>query len=210
VNLPFYTVSRMLCRLLVRAIYGFEAIRPENVPATGPVIVACNHVSYLDPVVLGIGFRRPVTYLAKEAALRDPRPRAGHHGLGVYPLDREAGGVAAVRAALRALKDGRCVGIFPEGTRNLTGDVEGKGGAALLALSRVHRSCRRRSRVPAARGRSTASGSSTGEPIRVERKRKADGAIWRSGRLRSCVAFGRSRSRSVKNRRANVLNRQGG
>jgi 1-acyl-sn-glycerol-3-phosphate acyltransferase len=175
VNQPFYAFSRGLCKILIRAIYGFRSIRAENVPTTGPVIVACNHVSYLDPVVLGIGFLRPVTYLAKKELFAIPVLGPVIVGLGVYPLDREAGGVAAVRAALRALKDGRCVGIFPEGTRNLTGEVEGKGGAALLgALSGAPV-------VPAA-----ISGTRRarpfhpirvvyGEPIRVERKRKADG-----------------------------------
>jgi 1-acyl-sn-glycerol-3-phosphate acyltransferase len=175
VNLPFYVVSRALCRFLVGVIYGFRALRPENVPAAGAVIVACNHVSYLDPVVLGIGFRRPVTYLAKKELFAIPVLGPIITALGVYPLDREAGGVAAVRAALRALKDGRCVGIFPEGTRNLTGDVQGKGGAALLgALSGAPV-------VPAA-----ISGTRHarpfrpirviyGEPVHIERKRKADG-----------------------------------
>ena len=174
-NLPFYTFSRGLCRVVIRALYGFRAVASENVPATGAVIVACNHVSYLDPVVLGIGFLRPVTYLAKKELFAIPVLGPIITGLGVYPLDREAGGVAAVRAALRALKEGRCVGIFPEGTRNLTGDVQGKGGAALLgALSGAPV-------VPAA-----ISGTRHarpfhpirvvyGEPIRVERKRKADG-----------------------------------
>jgi 1-acyl-sn-glycerol-3-phosphate acyltransferase len=175
VNQPFYAFSRGLCKILTRAIYGFRSLNAENVPATGPVIVACNHVSYLDPVVLGIGFLRPVTYLAKKELFAIPVLGPIIVGLGVYPLDREAGGVAAVRAALRALKDGRCVGIFPEGTRNLTGEVQGKGGAALLgALSGAPV-------VPAA-----ISGTRRarpfhpirviyGEPIHVERKRKADG-----------------------------------
>ena len=174
-NRPFYAFSRGLCRVVIRALYGFRALQPGNVPATGAVIVACNHVSYLDPVVLGIGFTRPVTYLAKKELFAIPVLGPIIVGLGVYPLDREAGGVAAVRAALRALKDGRCVGIFPEGTRNLTGDVQGKGGAALLgALSGAPV-------VPAA-----ISGTRHarpfhpirviyGEPIIVERKRKADG-----------------------------------
>ncbi len=174
-NLPFYRVSRKICRLVIGLVYGFRAMAPKNVPATGPVIVACNHVSYLDPVVLGIGFQRPVTYLAKKELFAIPVLGPIIVGLGVYPLDREAGGVAAVRAALRALKDGRCVGIFPEGTRNLTGEVQGKGGAALLgALSGAPV-------VPAA-----ISGTRRarpfhrirvvyGEPIHVERKRKADG-----------------------------------
>jgi 1-acyl-sn-glycerol-3-phosphate acyltransferase len=175
VNLPFYRFSRGLCRVIIRALYGFRAIHPENVPAAGAVIVACNHVSYLDPVVLGIGFTRPVTYLAKKELFALPVLGPVIVGLGVYPLDREAGGVAAVRAALRALKEGRCVGIFPEGTRNLTGEVEGKGGAALLgALSGAPV-------VPAA-----ISGTRHarpfhpirviyGEPIIVKRQRKADG-----------------------------------
>jgi 1-acyl-sn-glycerol-3-phosphate acyltransferase len=175
VNVPFYTASRALCKFVISALYGFRSIAAENVPATGAVIVACNHVSYLDPVVLGIGFLRPVTYLAKKELFAIPVLGPIITGLGVYPLDRQAGGVAAVRAALRALKDGRCVGIFPEGTRNLTGQVEGKGGAALLgALSGAPV-------VPAA-----ISGTRHarpfqrirvvyGEPIHVERTRKADG-----------------------------------
>jgi len=175
VNRPFYTASRALCRLLIRAVYGFRADNAANVPGDGPVIVACNHVSYLDPVVLGIGFRRPVTYLAKKELFAIPILGTVITGLGVYPLDREAGGVAAVRAALRALKDGRCIGIFPEGTRNLSGAVQGKGGAALLA------SLSGAPVVPAA-----ISGTRHarpfhpirvvyGEPMHVERKRKADG-----------------------------------
>jgi 1-acyl-sn-glycerol-3-phosphate acyltransferase len=175
VNLAFYRVSRMICRGVVGAVYGFRSFDAANVPAGGPVIVACNHVSYLDPVVLGIGIRRPLTYLAKKELFAIPVLGPVITALGVYPLDREAGGVAAVRAALRALKEGRCVGIFPEGTRNLTGQVEGKGGAALLgALSGAPV-------VPAAisgtrRARPFHRISVVyGEPIQVERKRKADG-----------------------------------
>jgi 1-acyl-sn-glycerol-3-phosphate acyltransferase len=175
VNAPFYRFSRALCKLIVQLVYGFRSIDSRFVPASGAVIVACNHVSYLDPVVLGIGFRRPVTYLAKKQLFAIPVLGPIITALGVYPLDRDAGGVAAIRAAVRALKDGRCVGIFPEGTRNLTGDVEGKGGAALLgALSGApvvpaaisgtrHARPFRRIRVI------------YGEPITVERKRKADG-----------------------------------
>ncbi len=174
-NLPFYRFSRWLCLVAERLVYGFRALQSENVPATGAVIVACNHVSYLDPVVLGIGFGRPVTYLAKKELFAIPVLGPIITGLGVHPVDREAGGVAAVRAALRALKDGRCIGIFPEGTRNLTGDVEGKGGAALLgALSGAQV-------VPAAiTGTRHARPFHQirviyGEPLHVERKRKADG-----------------------------------
>lgn len=172
---PFYAFCRGLCKVVVRAVYGFRSIDAQNVPATGPVIVACNHVSYLDPVVLGIGFLRPVTYLAKKQLFEIPVLGPIIANLGAYPLDRDAGGAAALRAALRALKEGRCIGIFPEGGRNLDGRHEEKGGAALLgALSGAPV-------VPAAiAGTRHARPFHRvrviyGEPLLVERKRKADG-----------------------------------
>jgi 1-acyl-sn-glycerol-3-phosphate acyltransferase len=175
VNGRFYAFCRGLCKIVIRAVFGFRSIDSHNVPPAGAVIVACNHVSYLDPVVLGIGFLRPVTYLAKKQLFAIPVLGPIIAKLGAYPLDREAGGVAAVRAALRALKEGRCVGIFPEGTRNLTGNAEEKGGAALLgALSGAPV-------VPAAiAGTRKARPFHPirviyGEPVIVERKRKADG-----------------------------------
>jgi 1-acyl-sn-glycerol-3-phosphate acyltransferase len=171
----FYALSRGLCKIVVRAVYGFRSLESQHVPATGAVIVACNHVSYLDPVVLGIGFLRPVTYLAKKQLFEIPVLGPIIYALGAYPTDREAGGVAAVRAALRALKEGRCIGIFPEGGRNLDGQHEEKGGAALLAaLSGAPV-------VPAAiAGTRHPRPFRTirviyGEPLIVKRNRKADG-----------------------------------
>jgi len=175
VSQPFYAFCRGLCKVVVRAVFGFRSIDSHHVPETGPVIVACNHVSYLDPVVLGIGFLRPVTYLAKKQLFTIPVLGPIIAKLGAYPLDREAGGAAAIRAALRALKEGRCIGIFPEGGRNIDGQHEEKGGAALLgALSGVPV-------VPAAiAGTRHARPFHQvrviyGEPLIVERKRKADG-----------------------------------
>ena len=116
-----------------------------------------------------------MTYLAKKELFALPILGPIITRLGAYPLDREAGGVAAIRAALRVLKDGRCVGIFPEGTRNIRGDAPQKGGAALLAaLSGAPvvpaaivgtRGAKRLERIRVVYG----------EPMRIERQRKADG-----------------------------------
>lgn len=171
----FYTFARRVCLVLLRVVWRLRVIHPERVPATGAVILACNHVSYLDPPILGAALRRPVTYLAKKELFAIPVLGPVIRALGAYPLDREAGGAAAIRVALRVLKEGRCVGIFPEGTRNLDGTAPEKGGAALLgALSGA-------TVVPAA-----ISGSRDakrlhritiiyGEPLTVTRQRKADG-----------------------------------
>jgi len=130
----FYFFAKGLCWIVFRLLWRFQVAGGiENVPATGPVIVACNHVSYLDPVALGIALQRPLTYLAKKQLFEIPVLGPIITALGAYPLDREAGGLTALRSAVRVLKEGRCVGIFPEGTRNLNGSAEEKGGAALLA-----------------------------------------------------------------------------
>lgn len=170
-----YRFARFICWVILRAVWRMKSYGAENVPADGPVIVAANHVSYLDPVVLGCGIKRPLTYLAKKELFSIPVLGPLITGLGAYPLDRQVGGVAAVRAALRVLKEGRCVGIFPEGTRNLDGGAPEKGGAALLA------SLSGATLVPAAiMGTRDARRLRQirvvyGEPLRIVRDRKADG-----------------------------------
>jgi 1-acyl-sn-glycerol-3-phosphate acyltransferase len=130
---PFYRAARALCKLVCLVLWRFRAVGVENVPRSGPLIVASNHLSYLDPVALGVGLPRMLTYLAKKQLFDIPVLGSIIRWCGAYPLDRDAGGVAAVRVALRVLKDGRAVGIFPEGTRNLKGSAGEKGGAAFLA-----------------------------------------------------------------------------
>ncbi len=171
---PFYRFARGLSRIVFIVLWRFRAIGAANVPPTGPVIVACNHVSYLDPVALGVGLPRMLTYLAKKQLFDIPLLGPIIRGCGAYPLDRDAGGVAAIRAALRVLKDGRCIGIFPEGTRNRSGTAPEKGGAAFLAaLSGAPV-------VPAAvAGTKDAKRFAQirvvyGEPLQIERNRKAD------------------------------------
>lgn len=132
-NPPLYAFARGVCKLVFVLLWRLRVDGREHVPATGPLIVACNHISYLDPAALGSALPRPVTYLAKKELFAIPVLGPLIRRLGAYPLDREAGGVAAVRAAMRVLKEGRCVGIFPEGTRNTSGTAQEKGGAALLA-----------------------------------------------------------------------------
>ncbi|HTD35602.1 MAG TPA: lysophospholipid acyltransferase family protein, partial [Candidatus Elarobacter sp.] len=98
-----------------------------------------------------------------------------------FPVDRQAGGTAALRAALRMLKEGRCVGIFPEGGRNVTGTNEEKAGAAFLAAA---------SGVPVVPAAIVGTRKLRpfgrvsvvfGEPIIVSRERQSDGAAVEKG-----------------------------
>jgi 1-acyl-sn-glycerol-3-phosphate acyltransferase len=104
-----------------------------NVPAAGPVIVACNHVSYFDPPLLGTACPRRIRYMAKAELFRMPGLGPAITAFGAYPVDREGTPMAAVRRSVEVLRRGDVIGIFPEGRRNLDGSVQPHEGVALLA-----------------------------------------------------------------------------
>ncbi len=130
---PLYAVCRFASWTLLRTIWRFRTIDAHLVPRDGPLIVACNHVSYLDPPALGVAAPRQIAYMAKTELFAIPVLGALIDGLGAFPVDRSRGDVAAIKAAAKVLERGAALGIFPEGTRNLKGDVRPQMGVALLA-----------------------------------------------------------------------------
>ncbi len=104
-----------------------------NVPSEGPAIIACNHVSYLDPPVLGAACPRRISYMAKAQLFRIPVLGAAIHAVGAYPVDREGSAAAAIKRSVGVLRGGGVIGIFPEGTRNAQGVAPVREGVALLA-----------------------------------------------------------------------------
>ena len=125
---------------VVRAVLGsLFSIRWEHaarVPAEGPVVVVSNHVSMLDPLVLGIGlpWRRTIRFMAKEELFRRQPARWFIRTVSAFPVKRGAADRAAIRTALAILKAGGIVGVFPEGTRIREGEVgEVHRGAAFIA-----------------------------------------------------------------------------
>jgi 1-acyl-sn-glycerol-3-phosphate acyltransferase len=110
----------------------------EHVPASGPAVLASNHVSYLDFLFVGYGARpagRLVRFMAKEEIfahwLAGPLMRGMHH----IPVDR-AEGASSYKAALKALRDGEVLGLFPEATVSRAFEVKSmKAGAARMAMA---------------------------------------------------------------------------
>jgi 1-acyl-sn-glycerol-3-phosphate acyltransferase len=131
----FYDFAKVVVTAIARTAFRFRAVGTEKVPRTGGLIVAANHISNFDPPLLGIALPRPVSYMAKKELFAMPVIKQLIPRLNAFPVDRQAGGTAAIRASLRMLKEGRCVGIFPEGGRNVTGTNEEKAGAAFLAAA---------------------------------------------------------------------------
>lgn len=132
-DLDFYNSARGFVRIVL-AIVGRLSVRgAERVPLEGPLIVACNHVSYFDPPALGAMTPRPVAYMAKKELFDITFLGPLIRKLGAFPIDRERGDTAAFKAALAVLQSGAALGIFPEGTRNLDGNARAQLGVALLA-----------------------------------------------------------------------------
>ncbi len=129
----FYRFARLTVRVSFGLLFRFRIVDAANVPMDGPLILACNHVSYLDPPALGAAAPRPVTYMAKQELFRIPVLGPVITGLGAFPVDRSRGDVAAIKTAMGVLKTGACLGIFPEGTRNPDGTGKPQMGVALLA-----------------------------------------------------------------------------
>lgn len=185
-----YPAVRRLLGPACRAVYRLEVRGEENVPAGGPVVVAANHASVLDPFVLSTAIERPLRYLAKAELWRIPFVPPLLDALGGIPVNRDRGDRAALDAALAALERGDAVGIFPQG--GVRRDLWHRG-AARLALSSgapllpvrilATDEALRPGRVGFPRV-----GVLIGEPIAVERRQPTIAcATDLTGRLRSAV-----------------------
>ena len=107
----------------------------ERVPATGPLLVVCNHLHNADPVIVSVAFPRPLHFMAKKELFGVPVIGWLIRKVGAFPVDRGTADRAAIRHAEAALRQGIAVGMFPEGTRSLTGALQrAHPGVGLLAL----------------------------------------------------------------------------
>ncbi|MBS3131002.1 1-acyl-sn-glycerol-3-phosphate acyltransferase [Candidatus Woesearchaeota archaeon] len=123
-----------IAKLWIREVHGIE-----NVPNNGPFIIAANHSSYFDHFCLGhvviYKKNRYLHFLAKKEHFDTAFQRLWHRYSRAIPVDRESGGEDALKQAISRLKGNAVIGIYPEGTRSLTGKIQkAKTGVARLAL----------------------------------------------------------------------------
>jgi len=129
-------VLEILLEAFFRLFFTYDCSGTEKLPSTGPVIIAANHPSYLDPILLSLEMERPIRFMAWDGLFRVPFLGALMQAFGAFPVDVRTGqGHEAFEKAKDLILSGEVVGIFPEGKRSRTGWMEPhlRAGAARLA-----------------------------------------------------------------------------
>ena len=131
--IPKFTIIPIV-KLYVKEVNGIE-----NLPKHGACIIAANHSSYMDHMIIGACIisqvNRKFHFLAKKEHFDSFLQRAWHRYMAAIPVDRQKGGEEALAGAIKALKQGKIIAIYPEGTRAFTGKLQrAKTGIARLAI----------------------------------------------------------------------------
>ncbi len=129
------SILRAIALAVLRPLLSLRLIGVESVPQDGPLLVASNHLSNADPIILEAAFPRPLFFLGKAELFHNPFFRWVLRRFGGIPLERGTADRAAIRRARAVLEQGIALGIYPEGARSKTAAlVKGLPGAGLIAL----------------------------------------------------------------------------
>ena len=132
--MAFYSTAKKIVRVLLWPFYKVETEYRAELPQEQGYIMASNHVSDMDPVMLGLAFHKPLNFMAKEELFRIPVFNSIIRALGAFPVARGKGDQAAIDHAVGIVKNGGVLGIFPEGTRFKDGKLHRlKSGAVVIA-----------------------------------------------------------------------------
>jgi glycerol-3-phosphate dehydrogenase (NAD(P)+) len=135
VNPLLYWSLRALLQLAFHIYLRMQRIGREHLPKHGPLLLAANHRSFLDPFLIGTLVRRPVYYMAKRELFEKRWQAWVLNALGAFPVDRGASDAEAMQTARAILERGDCVVLFPEGTRVRPGPLGApRRGVGRLAL----------------------------------------------------------------------------
>lgn len=120
----FYYVVKAICWLIFKIFWKIDVVGIENVPKEGGLILASNHVSYLDPIVLAITMKRKICFIAKKEAFNNIFGSTILKQLNAFPVDRGKIDIRSLKKALSILQENKVLGIFPEGTRSANGELQ--------------------------------------------------------------------------------------
>ena len=127
----FYWFAYFLLWLLSKIYFPVTVYGAKYFPPSGNVIIASNHVSNLDPILLGLAYRRKISYLAKDTLFKNKIFSWILYHVSAFPIKRNTSDISALREALKRLKKGGSLVVFPEGTRKSNEPQQGIGFLAV-------------------------------------------------------------------------------
>lgn len=129
-----YRVGQAVCRPIMKVFYRYKFINNNSIPHEGAYIIASNHMSFSDPVLLGLGQRRRLFFMAKQELFKNKFFGGLIRALGAFPVERGAGDGKAIKTGEDLIKEGNVMTIFIEGGRTKTGELmRPRSGCALVA-----------------------------------------------------------------------------
>lgn len=132
-----YRATKLILSPVLRGLYSLKVEGLENFPKEGPVIVAANHLSFMDSLFIPLSVLRQMVYLAKAEYFESKKTAWFFKALGMIPVKRDVKEKteAALQAGIEVLGAGGVIGLYPEGTRSPDGRLyRGRTGVARLAL----------------------------------------------------------------------------
>ncbi|MDN4074582.1 lysophospholipid acyltransferase family protein [Fictibacillus terranigra] len=130
-----YKFGKAVCSAFLKSMYRIEIQGIENVPAEGGILLCSNHINNFDPPLVGVAAPRDVHFMAKAELFSMPVLKTILPMINAFPVKRGMSDKQALRNGLGILKEGKVLGLFPEGTRSKTGELgQGLAGAGFFAL----------------------------------------------------------------------------
>lgn len=131
--MPLYHFCRTILFFLFKVFCGLEVSGRENLPKKGAFILASNHTSNLDPMILGVASFRELNFMAKEDLFRNFLFGCLLKNVGAFPLKRDTVDISAIKEAINRLKKGAVLVIFPEGSRRKENNAQAQSGIGMLS-----------------------------------------------------------------------------
>ncbi len=130
-----YYVGWKVFRFIYATYFRWKRVGREHVPLTGPVILAGNHASFIDPPLIGCALDREINYLGRESLFRYPLVGRLLRSWNSVPVDRDGGGARGLKTILDRLLKGGAIILFPEGTRTSDGRLQpARSGIGLTVI----------------------------------------------------------------------------
>jgi 1-acyl-sn-glycerol-3-phosphate acyltransferase len=129
-----YRICRGILKPIFYIFYNIKVEGKENLPASGPLIICANHTSAIDPIILAVSLPYTMHSMAKAELFKSKLLGYFLRNIGVFPVKRGEADIKSIKTSLKLLKDKKIMGMFPEGTRNKTGELKAEPGIAMIAV----------------------------------------------------------------------------